>query len=89
MKGQKQKKDQEKGQTMEDISRMVTELNSKIEAKREIIEPLLNRVRYIYEILHLLKYIRDVLHMYDYAKINQNGDKRHYDDMNINIDDTV
>ena len=44
-KGQKQKKDQEKGQTMEDISRMVTELNSKIEAKREIIEPLLNRVR--------------------------------------------
>ena len=21
--------------------------------------------------------------MYDYAKINQNGDKRHYDDMNI------
>jgi len=43
--GQKQKKDQEKGQTMEDISRMVTELNSKIEAKREIIEPLLNRVR--------------------------------------------
>ena len=59
LKGQKQKKDQEKGQTMEDISRMVTELNSKIEAKREIIEPLLNRVRYIYEILHLLKYIRD------------------------------
>ena len=33
---------------MEDISRMVTELNSKIEAKREIIEPLLNRVRYTY-----------------------------------------
>merc|ERR1712062_447799 len=43
--GQKQKKDEEKGQTMEDISRMVQELNSKIEAKREVIEPLLNRVR--------------------------------------------
>ena len=27
--------------------------------------------------------------MYDYAKINQNGDKRHYDRMNINIDGTV
>ena len=38
---------------MEDISRMVTELNSKIEAKREIIEPLLNRVRYIYEIYYI------------------------------------
>ena len=52
LKGQKQKKDQEKGQTMEDISRMVTELNSKIEAKREIIEPLLNRVRYIYDYIY-------------------------------------
>ena len=42
---------------MEDISRMVTELNSKIEAKREIIEPLLNRVRYIIYRLYFKYYI--------------------------------
>ena len=42
---------------MEDISRMVTELNSKIEAKREIIEPLLNRVRYTYMKYYYNRYI--------------------------------
>lgn len=43
--GMKQEKDQQKGETMEDISRLVQELNKKIAEKRDVIEPLLNRVR--------------------------------------------
>lgn len=43
--GLKQAKDQQKGETMEDISRLVQELNQKIADKRDVIEPLLNRVR--------------------------------------------
>lgn len=43
--GKKQQKDQLKGETMEDISRLVQELNQKIAEKRDVIEPLLNRVR--------------------------------------------
>ena len=49
--GKKQLKDEEKGQTMEDISMMVQELNQKISEKRNIIEPLLNRVRLEWKII--------------------------------------
>jgi hypothetical protein len=34
------------GETMEDISQLVQQLNQKIAEKRDIIEPLLNIVRY-------------------------------------------